>query len=205
MRSLKAAILAAGAFVIFTASSAFAGTISYTITGPVWTGGSWSAPGTLIDTSGLGTPNGIVKFDKAVFTRTGGNDVFEVGGGGPGAGKVFDGTVFAPASATESAGSTGASATVLTNAAPGNTLLYKLILAGAGTGGETISYRIDLFSGAVQTALATVTSTVQTDHSVITVIQITDNIPVPPAVWTGVAMLGGMMFLVRRRNRKVLA
>jgi hypothetical protein len=205
MKSLKAAILAAGAFVIFSASSAFASTVTYTISGQGWIGGSWSASGTTLDTSGLGAPGSVV-FNKAVFTKTGGNNSFEVGAvaSAQGAGNIFVASFFTPLVGTSQSGTTATAGTV-NMAAAGQSLAYKLILDGAGVAGDTISYKVDLFNGAVQTAFATVTSTMLANNVTQTIVQITDNIPVPPAVWTGVAMLGGMMFLVRRRNRKVLA
>jgi len=215
MKNFKAAIVAAGAILLFTASSAFAKTITYTQTGALIVGGSWSGAGTSLDTFSLGTPNGNVKWNKAVFTRTGGNDIFEVGapGSAQGTGKIFvggsgtAGNQFSSSDGgvpSEAAGSTTTSGTV-NNTVSATLVGYRLVMAGPGTGGETISYRVDLFNGAVQVAVANVTSTVNTDHTVTTITTISDNIPVPPAVWTGVAMLGGMMLLVRRRNRRILA
>ena len=215
MKNFKAAALAAGALLVFTAGSAFANTITYTQTGALIVGGSWSGAGTALDTFSLGTPNGNVKWNKGVFTRTGGNDFFEVGvaGSAQGIGRIFiggagtAGTQFSSSdggSVSEAAGSTATSGTI-NNTALATTVGYRLVMAGAGTGGETISYRVDLFNGATQVAVAFVTSTVNTDHTVTTTTTISDVIPVPPAVWTGIAMLGGMMLLVRRRNRRILA
>ena len=217
MTKLKGAVIA-GALLLMSASSAFADSVTYAYYSPLITGNSWTS-GTTLNTFSLGTPNGGVIFNKAVFTWESGSQ-FEVGAAGSvqGSTKVFQGGLGTGANQFSSNGGTAtesvAPASTATSArvditGAGTNLSYLLWLLGAGAAGDTTTYRVDLFNGAAQTAFARVTSTVVTDttggSSVLTTVFITNGIPVPPAVWTGVAMLGGMMFLVRRRNRKVLA
>ena len=212
MMKFKSAILAAGAFLAFSASAAFADTITYTITSPLITGNSWASAASL-NTFSLGIPNGNVVYNKAVFTHISGS-TFEVGiaGSVQGLSKVFQGGTGTGGNQftanagtwTEGAGSTSTSATT-NNGSTATQLGYVLWLNGAGATGDTSFYKVDFFNGSTQVALGFVRSTVTSENQVDTVVQITNNIPVPPAVWTGVAMLGGMMLLVRRRNRRVLA
>jgi len=217
MNRLKGAVIAA-ALLLVSASTALADTVTYSYTSPLITGNSWTS-GTTLSTQALGSP-GSVTFNKAVFTWLSGTSTFEVGGSVQGASKIFQGGAGSGAdafqandstmfyTATEGAGSSATTGTVNITG-PATNLAYILWLTGAGTTGDTVSYKVDLFQGSTQTALAFVTSSVIADTAqggtVSTTVVITNNIPVPPAVWTGVAMLGGMMFLVRRRNRKVLA
>lgn len=201
---IRAAALAAGALLCFgAASQAFADITLVDIA----QGNSWIAT---YNVATVFNGNTIVRdFDRFTvtqvsdpstlfFTLPSTGDDFETG-----TSPVRPLNGFSDTNFTQDAGATSTFAAATSSGSPIHNLTFDLHWNDpSSTGG---AFNILFFNGATQVAHGWVWAAQINNQNIEQHFLTYEVVPVPAALWTGLPMLGGMIFLIRRNKRRVLA